>query len=188
MKFFDITFRYLDRGVKFMKKILLLLLICINVGYANTQLIGGYGFSSIETPEIGSSDMSAKNIFAGIESQYSVKENDTLVVSGLLSSNINGGINYLNQLEFQIGFQKKVNFRHYVTVGFQVSHLLTENFDDLDLSGAGFGINFGYKYQIFSRVSFNAQFNSNSYDVANDYNSTSKLNVHTFRTFVSVYP
>ena len=33
--------------------------------------------------------MSAQNVFAGIESQYDVKENDTLVVSGLLSSNIN---------------------------------------------------------------------------------------------------
>ena len=171
-----------------MRKILLFLLIFINVGYANTQLVGVYGFSSIETPELVSSDMSAQNVFAFIESRYHVKENDTLVISGLLSSNINGGVNYLNDLEFQIGFQKKVKKRHFVTVGFQVTHLLNENFDDLELTGAGFGLNFGYKYQIRPMVSLNAQFYSNSYDVATDNNSTSKLNVHTFRTFVSIYP
>jgi hypothetical protein len=168
-----------------MKKILLLLLIFINVGYANTHIVGGYGFSTIETPDIGSNDIAAQNLFAGIENHYVINETDTLLISGLYSTNRRANISYLHELELQIGFQKLFLPRHSAAVGFHLTHLLSENIDDVNFAGAGFGLNLAYKFQYSPMVAFNVQFHSNTYRVAAD--DVDRINVQSFRTFVSVY-
>jgi len=169
-----------------LKKLFIITLLITKLAYSNTQLVGGFGFSSINTPVLGENNIAAKTIFTGIENHYLVNETDTLLVSALVSSTKGSGINYLDEIELQIGFQKTLNLRHYVTVGFHLTHLLNENFDNIQLAGAGFGLNLGYAYQVTPSMALNVQLYSNAYDLASD--STANLNVHTFRSFISIYP
>ena len=161
-------------------------MLLIKLGHANTQIIGGYGVTSMETLDFGTDDMVAENIFVGLENRYLINKIDTLVFTGLLSSNRKNSIAYLNELELQIIFEKKMASRHYFGMGFNITHLLDEKFENFDFSGNGFGLNMSYKYKFSPKVAFNCQLYSNSYDIKSD--SSTKFNVHTFRTFVSVYP
>ncbi|MEK9727386.1 MAG: hypothetical protein VW397_04685 [Candidatus Margulisiibacteriota bacterium] len=169
-----------------MKKILIILMFVVRLTYANSQVIAGYGVSNMEMPSFGTNDMVAENIFAGLENRYQINDKDTLVISGLLSSNRKDQMSYLNELELQVTFEKMFKKQHHFGVGFHITHLLDEKFDDIEFAGSGFGLNLTYKYQIFPMISFNAQLYSNSYEIQST--TDSKFNIHTARTFISIYP
>jgi hypothetical protein len=167
-----------------MNKILIIILLIAQVVFANSNLIAGYGVSSYDVPLINYGNVFSHNVYVGVEQSYDVNANDHIVLSMLMSTNRRFNTTFLTELELQIGFKKNLTEKSAFAFGWHVSHLLNEHISEVDLIGAGFGLNMAYTYQYSDQVSLNLQIHTTSYGVASPSSDFDRFTNQTIRTFL----
>ena len=158
------------------------------VAFANSNFVAGYGMSSYDVPLINYGNVFSHNVYAGVEQSYHVNANDHIVLSMLMSTNRRFTTTFLSELELQIAFKKKLAKKSAFAVGCHTSHLLNEHISEVDLIGAGFGLNMAYTYQYSDRFSINIQMHTTSYGVASASSDVDRFTNQTIRTFLQFTP
>ena len=171
-----------------MKKIIIFACLFINGIFANSQLLLGYGVSDYDVPLINYGNVFSHNLFVGVEQRYIINSTDQVVFTGLLTTNRRFNASFLNELEIQTGLKKHFTKHDAITIGFHVSHLLSEHVKEVDLIGTGFGLNIGYTYKYSNQLSFNVQMHSTAYGVTASAQGHDRFTNQTIRTFINFLP
>ena len=174
-------------GVK-MNKISIVLCLLVNIVFADSKFIAGYGVSSYDVPIINNGNVFSHNLYAGIDNYYDVNSTDQIVLSTILSTNRRFDTSFLSEFELQMGFKKKLTTKDSIAFGAHVSHLLNENVPEVELIGTGFGLNMAYTHQYSEKLSMNFQVHSTSYGVSSSANGFERFTNQTIRTFIGLLP